>query len=275
MKCEKCNKQHDGTFGSGRFCSRSCANSRNWNESDNHKKSISAKKSNAVKSVNKKRRVDRISKKCPMCNTDFEIRITESQTYCNKKCYLDDTELKYRTTGSGGYRKGSGRGKGGWYRGIWCDSTWELAYVIYCLDMKIKLKRNNRKFKYMFNNEEHYYIPDFIVDEKYVEVKGYISKQWNSKLKQFPVEIEVLYKEDLKEIFDHVEKKYGKNYIELYEGNPHKLRNNKCKVCGNPAVNMYCSRLCSGLSNKGNKHTKQTRNKIKKKVKQYYENMAR
>lgn len=28
MKCEKCGKEHDGNFGSGRFCSRSCANSR-------------------------------------------------------------------------------------------------------------------------------------------------------------------------------------------------------------------------------------------------------
>jgi len=25
MKCEKCNKEHDGSFGSGRFCSRACA----------------------------------------------------------------------------------------------------------------------------------------------------------------------------------------------------------------------------------------------------------
>lgn len=28
MKCEKCDEYHDGTFGSGRFCSRKCANSR-------------------------------------------------------------------------------------------------------------------------------------------------------------------------------------------------------------------------------------------------------
>ena len=28
MKCKKCNKDHDGTFGSGMFCSRGCANSR-------------------------------------------------------------------------------------------------------------------------------------------------------------------------------------------------------------------------------------------------------
>ena len=28
MKCIKCNKEHDGSFGSGKYCSKSCANSR-------------------------------------------------------------------------------------------------------------------------------------------------------------------------------------------------------------------------------------------------------
>lgn len=28
MVCEKCGKEHDGSFGSGRFCSRKCSNSR-------------------------------------------------------------------------------------------------------------------------------------------------------------------------------------------------------------------------------------------------------
>jgi hypothetical protein len=28
MKCEKCNKEHDGSYGSGRFCNIKCANSR-------------------------------------------------------------------------------------------------------------------------------------------------------------------------------------------------------------------------------------------------------
>lgn len=26
--CERCGKEHDGSFGTGRFCSRSCANTR-------------------------------------------------------------------------------------------------------------------------------------------------------------------------------------------------------------------------------------------------------
>lgn len=32
MICEKCKKEHDGTFGSGRFCSRACSNSRTFSE---------------------------------------------------------------------------------------------------------------------------------------------------------------------------------------------------------------------------------------------------
>ena len=28
MECNKCGKEHDGSFGSGKFCSRACANSR-------------------------------------------------------------------------------------------------------------------------------------------------------------------------------------------------------------------------------------------------------
>ena len=27
MKCEKCNKEHDGSYGSGRFCSSECSHS--------------------------------------------------------------------------------------------------------------------------------------------------------------------------------------------------------------------------------------------------------
>ena len=32
MKCERCNKEHDGKYGSGRFCSRTCANARKHTE---------------------------------------------------------------------------------------------------------------------------------------------------------------------------------------------------------------------------------------------------
>lgn len=28
MQCENCGKEHDGSYGSGRFCCKSCANTR-------------------------------------------------------------------------------------------------------------------------------------------------------------------------------------------------------------------------------------------------------
>jgi len=51
-----------------------------------------------------------------------------------KKCYLEDKHCEFRNSGKGGKRIGSGRGKSGWYKGYWCDSSWELAYVIYNID---------------------------------------------------------------------------------------------------------------------------------------------
>lgn len=43
MKCEKCGKDHDGSFGSGRFCSRQCSNSRAFSEETCEKKRQKAK----------------------------------------------------------------------------------------------------------------------------------------------------------------------------------------------------------------------------------------
>ena len=44
MKCERCGKDHDGLYGSGRFCSRSCANARVFSEQTNQLKSEKQKK---------------------------------------------------------------------------------------------------------------------------------------------------------------------------------------------------------------------------------------
>lgn len=40
MKCEKCLKQHDGSFGSGRFCGWACSNSHVQTESQNKSRSL-------------------------------------------------------------------------------------------------------------------------------------------------------------------------------------------------------------------------------------------
>ena len=117
---------------------------------------------------------------------------------------------------SGGYRMNSGRGKKGWYKGIFCDSSWELAFVIWNIENNKPIERCKEKREYIFKGEKHIYIPDFIVEDEVVEIKGYSSKQWEEKIKQNP-DIKVLYKNDIKPYLDYVISKYGKNFISLYE----------------------------------------------------------
>ena len=217
MNCEKCNKIYFKKIGSGRFCSRSCANSRSWSNSDKKKKSISAKNSNKVKLANKpKKYIDKI---CPICKNGFRVFLCNSKRiYCSKKCYLNDINLEYRKVAKGGYRQGSGRGKGGWYKGIYCDSSYELAWIIYNIDHNINFERNKKGFKYNYNKKNYMYYPDFYLIEtnEYIETKGYKTNKDEAKWKYFPHKIKILYKNDLQEIFNYVKDKYGKNFIELY-----------------------------------------------------------
>lgn len=118
---------------------------------------------------------------------------------------------------SGGYRKGSGRGKKGIYKGYYCDSSWELAYVIYNLDHNIKFERNEELFPYEFNGEQHKYKPDFIEGDTYVEIKGYFTEQVKAKERAFPFKLKYIDGEAILPYLKYVEQKYGKDFIKLYE----------------------------------------------------------
>ena len=104
-------------------------------------------------------------------------------------------------------------------KGYYCDSSWELAFVIYNLEHNIKFERNKKRFAYIFENETHNYIPDWIVNGEYVEIKGYWSERWQAKLDQFPKEekLTVLTKKEIKPYLDYVIESYGKDFIKLYE----------------------------------------------------------
>lgn len=117
--------------------------------------------------------------------------------------------------GYGGYRKGSGRGIKGSYKGIWCDSSWELAFVIWCLDHNISIHRSNEIRTYFWKNKNRKYLPDFEIDGVIIEIKGYSSSQWEAKLKNNS-DIVVLDKKQLTSVFEYVISKYGKKYTNLY-----------------------------------------------------------
>lgn len=116
-----------------------------------------------------------------------------------------------------------GKGKRGYYKGYYCQSSWELAYVIYCLDHSILLERNKKGFKYILDNVERTYYPDFYLSnsDTYVEIKGYYDRKTKEKEKQFPKDkkLIVIKEKEMKPVIDYVKNKYGNNFIELYQNN--------------------------------------------------------
>lgn len=127
--------------------------------------------------------------------------------------------VEARKNGSlGGYRMTAGKGKMGWYKGIYCNSSWELAWVVYSLEHGKIFSRNHEGFIYEYKDKIHKYYPDFLMsDSTYVEIKGYNSDKWIAKKEQFQYPLVVLGKEEMKMYLDYVVQKYGKNFIDLYE----------------------------------------------------------
>ena len=162
---------------------------------------------------------------CQVCNKLKFVKGHNKLKTCSSVCarILRSKNISKANKGKPGImRKRAGRGKSGLYRGFWLSSTYELAYLIYCLDHKIDIKRNKRSFDY-FNPETktwHKFYPDFLVNNELVEIKGYYTKLTDYKLSGIKEPIKVLYKKDLKFIFDYVEyttRLKIKNLYLLYE----------------------------------------------------------
>lgn len=52
------------------------------------------------------------------------------------------------------------------------DSFPELAYYIYCIDHNKSIIRVPIRLSYYYDDIEHYYLPDFKVDNELIEIKG-------------------------------------------------------------------------------------------------------
>jgi len=188
-----------------------------------------------------------IQKICKTCNSNF-ITSTRSKTlYCSGKC----------NPNVGGLRKGSGRGKSGYYKGIWCDSTYELVWVIYRLDHNLIVER----FKNKIFNDNLTYFPDFIENNTIYEIKGFLTQEVFDKKKlaeSFGYIVEILLFEDLKKEFDWVKNNYQYSQIEELYDNYKPKYSYICDYCNkNFTTNIkrtkelkYCSNKCSLLGNK-------------------------
>lgn len=186
---------------------------------------------------------------------------------------------------AGGYREGSGISKHGYYKGIYCGSTYELCWVIYNLDHQVPFSR----FPGKLEKDGLTYYPDFLLSDgkTIVEIKGYEKKESVDKktnvAESFGYIVKVLRKEDLRHAFDYVANTYGtKNYFELYDGYKPKYKH-ICDYCETEfetdrkikTQTKFCSRTCAGKYQKSmNQMTDDMKQRISqtlkgKKVKPY------
>ena len=163
----------------------------------------------------------------------------------------------------GGYRKGSGRSKSGYYKGIYCGSTYELCWVIYNLDYNIPFSR----FPGKLEKDGIVYYPDFLLSDNktIVETKGYekqISVDRKTQVAEsFGYTVKVLRKDDLQYAFNYVEKTYGtKKFYSLYDNYKPKY-SHVCNYCNKvfktdrkiKTETKFCSRSCAGKYRKEHK----------------------
>ena len=136
-------------------------------------------------------------KKCKYCGNIFDIRIRNTKSeFCSDECMNKSKHIKLseiaKKSNFGGYYPNSIKNHHhGNYKGIHCDSSWELAYLIYCLEHNIDIKRCTEVRYYTLNKKKCNYFPDFVVNNQIIEIKGYFDKGAQIKSEQNP-DIKVL-----------------------------------------------------------------------------------
>ena len=225
--CETCGKIMSTKWGSGRFCSKSCANTRSHSQitKDKIKKnSLDGAKCGAISKHNKA--LDKYYSSPNICNVcksiiPYEFRYRKT---CSDNCFrvLMSTYSKESVITHGGNINQIGFKSHiqGNYKGFHCDSTWELAFIVYHLEHNILFERNKEYFPYLYEGKEHNYFPDFKIGNEYIEVKGYVDEVVKAKIEQFPKDkkLVMLQYNEMKPMIDYCIEKYGNNYWEaLYE----------------------------------------------------------
>ena len=221
-KCLNCGNILEYKQRYNKYCSKKCSATHTQRNGGNHKWSEIEKQKLSKWAKKFAYRHEKRGKliKCFECENDFYQCPSEKQKCCSPKCFqLWNKKTGYLKGGKlGGYRKEAGRGKMGWYKGYYCNSSWELAWVIYQLDHGLNFKRNNQGFEYQFENKKYKFYPDFVLSNgEYIEIKGWITKKDEEKINQFKYPLKVIRKNDLKNVFDYVFGKYGDDYTSLYE----------------------------------------------------------
>ena len=181
--CENCEAEHDGSYGSGRFCSTKCA--RGF--------STKAKRKEINEKVSKKlkKELKTYEKECKVCDSIF-LTNKENRTVCSKKCVskLGGLTKNKDTSRMGGPRPGGGRTTVYPYTnklGHSMKLNKDEIRVAKVLDkLNINWNRNLVGFEYIdLDGYKRKYYPDFyLIDyDLYVEYKGWVTEKIKHKMK--------------------------------------------------------------------------------------------
>lgn len=159
--------------------------------------------------------------KCNCCGNPIDRTTRRSVLYCSDECMNkmrhEKLSVAAKKNGLGGLNINSYfKYKSGWYHGIHCDSSWELAFVLYCELNNLSVKRCELKLPYEYNGKIYNYHPDFEVNGKIYEIKGHWDEKDKEKNKKYSYII-TLDKYSFKPYLEEVIKHYGKNFIDLYD----------------------------------------------------------
>jgi hypothetical protein len=153
-----------------KYCSYKCSNSRTPTEHSRQKSRETLIRINKKRSEEYKKNIPTIVCQNPSCKKQFHSPHWRRAKYCSIKCAC------YK---NGGQRLYSGRSRyhGGWYNGIWMDSSWELKFAKRLDELNISWKKDTSiYFKYLDKaNKTRKYYPDFYIPCKnlYIEIKGF------------------------------------------------------------------------------------------------------
>lgn len=215
--CERCGKIMTEKYGSGRFCSRACANKRTHSNKTIEKITNTAVKNGTIKHEEAISRYNYEYRCCIVCGGKIPYNRRKSKT-CSDECFkkLMSTICTGSVLLNGGNLNKTGykNCKRGIYNGTYCNNSWELAFLVYNIEHGVQISRCNEHFMYIYNAKEHMYFPDFVVNGVYIEIKNYWTPQVQAKKDYFPLDkqYKILYYNDIKHCIKYCEKKYGKEY---------------------------------------------------------------
>lgn len=240
--CENCGKEHDGSYGSGRFCSKQC---RGAFVAKNQKTGCKANK----------------SWQCEYCGLVFTSRAkwyehkhkehseyyghvwnkgltkeTDRRIYnaaeLLKKHFQDGTVIhsfagkhltdEHKNKIIKTYEQNRTLNKyRGFYNGIYFQYSFELAWLVWNIEHGNKVNRCTKSFKYFDTVQKKIrrYYPDFeLPDGTIVEIKGrmtqnVIDKQ-NAVINEYHEKYQLLFKKDIQICLDYCKKKYGNNFLQ-------------------------------------------------------------